>query len=231
VTRAPGTQALLSSRTLGAAVYFPLLVAATTVGDGLLPLHDDERAYELNMLPEWRDRLGILYGGAFTPENVLGYIYALLSSTTYREDFEGALEDDFPRIPLTTDETTFELLATEGLALVRLHLLEDLSVSLPRINGAGDLTIGEARYDETTNELWINATQRVGPVSPSAWETRIGNYQVLELWLRNRAGRRLARDEATELTRIVGSLAAAALRRPDIEALVEDLLEGEIVTA
>lgn len=231
VTRAPGTQAMLSSRTLGAAVYVPLFTAAATVGDGLLPLHQDERAYALNMVPEWRDRLAALYGAAFTPEDVLGYIYALLSSTTYREAFEGALEDDFPRIPFTTNPTTFELLATEGAALIRLHLLEDRSVTLPRIEGAGNLTIGEARYDETTNELWINETQRVVPVSTAVWATKVGSYQVVELWLRNRAGRRLGRDEAGDLTRIIGSLAAAEARRPDIEALVEDLLEGEIVEA
>ena len=229
VTRAPGTQALLSSRTLGAAVYVPLFVAAATpVNEGLLPLHADEQVYELNLEAGWRARLAELYGDAFTPTNLLGYIYAVLTLVTYRERFAGALEDAFPRIPFAADPTDFELLATEGAALVRLHLLEEPGLTMPRIEGAGDLTIGEASYDEATGRVAINATQFIEPVSPEVWAVRIGGSQVLELWLRNHRGRRLSGDEARELSKIVASLAAVEAKRPDIEALVEDVLEDAI---
>jgi len=229
VTRAPGTQALLSSRTLGAAVYVPLYIAAATGADDLIPLHEDERAASLNMVPEWQDRLRTVYGAAFTPENLLGYLYAMLTSNAYRERFAGQLEDDFPRIPFAADPTDFELLASEGTALVRLHLLEEPGLTLPRIEGAGDLTIGDPRYEPETKRLWINATQFLEPVSVEVWASAIGGSAVISQWLRNHVGRRLSRDEARELARIVASLSAAEARKPDIDALVEDILDAEML--
>lgn len=76
-----------------------------------------------------------------------------------------------------------------------------------------------------------HGTQRIVPVSAEVWAVKIDGAQVLELWLRNHRGRMLGRDDARDITMIVGSLAAAERLQPDIEALVEDLLEGEIVRA
>jgi hypothetical protein len=229
VTRAPGTQALLSSRTLGAAVYLPLFVAAATGADDLIPLHEDEQAADLNLQPLWHDRLRTLYGAAFTPENMLGYLYAILTSSVFRDRFAGALEDDFPRIPFTADPTDFELLAAEGSTLVQLHLLEEPRLATPRFEGTGDLVIGEWRYEPESERLWINTTQYLEPVTASVWATAIGGSPVLPQWLRNHVGRQLSHNEARDIARIVASLEAAEARRPDIEGLVEDVLDGELV--
>jgi hypothetical protein len=228
VTRAPGTQALLSSRTHGAAVYAPLFLAAATGHDELVPLLEDELAAVPNVAAEWLTRLAGEYP-AFSPENLLGYIYAVLTSSLYRDRFAGALEDDFPRIPFPADAELFEVLATEGRRLVRAHLLEEPGLDLPHIEGAGDLSIGEPSYDEPAGRLWINETQYLYPVTPAAWAVRIGGAAVLDQWLRNHRNRQLVRGEARELALIVASLTFAETVRPGIDAFVEDLLEGEML--
>jgi len=228
VTRAPGTQALLSSRTLGAAVYLPLYVAAAIGHDTLVPLHEDERVATPNISPDWLARLRAAYPG-FTPEDLLGYLYAVLTSEVYRERFGGALEDDFPRIPLPADPDLFGVLATEGRRLVAAHLLEEPGLTLPRLEGAGDLTVGEPRHEEGPERLWINATQYLEPVSPAVWTARIGGSPLLEQWLRNHRGRRLTGDDARELARIVASIEFAQTLHAGIDAFVEDLLDGEIL--
>jgi hypothetical protein len=80
VSRVPGTQALLSSRTLGAAVYVPLYQAAATGQDALIPLHEDEQTATPNIEAAWLTRLRTTYGTAWSPEAFLGYAYAVLSS-------------------------------------------------------------------------------------------------------------------------------------------------------
>lgn len=230
VTRVPGTQALLSSRTLGAAVYFPLFLAEATGHDALVPLHEDELAARPNLVAWWATHLATAYGTAWSPPALLGYLYAVLGSSAYRKRFAGQLEDEFPRIPFTADSALFALLAEAGSRLVRLHLQEEPITAVARLEGPGDLTIGEGRHDAAIDRLWINATQYLEPVSSSVWTTMIGGYAVLPLWLRNRRGRRLAGNEARQLAKIATWLAAAEALRTSIEGFVEDLVEGETLT-
>lgn len=231
VSRAPGTQALLSSRTLGAAVFLPLYTAAATGHDALVPLAEDERAATPNLDPAWLARLRDAYGAAWSPEALLGYLYAVLGSEAYRSRFAGQLQDDFARIPLTSDRELFEAVAELGSRLVGLHLLETVPTAVPLLQGVGDLTVGERpRHDPATQRLLINPTQYLEPVSAETWQTKIGGYQVLALWLRNRRGRRLSGDEARELARIAGTLADSTAVRDEIEEWIELVLEGPTLT-
>lgn len=233
VSRSPGTQALMSSRTVGAAKYFPLYKSSvhTVSGeDELLPLGEAELAATPNIEPTWLARLHVAYGEGFSPERLLAYIYGILISEPYRERFGSALEDAFPRIPLTADAALFITLADQASRLVHLHLMEATVPSQPRLEGAGDLRVGDERYEAETARLWINATQYLAPVSADAWAAKVGHYQPLELWLRNRRGRTLSRAEVSGIALIAASLAAAEAMRPDLEELVSEVLDGEMLT-
>lgn len=228
VSRVPGTQALLSSRTLGAARFFPLFVVAATKNDALLPMEEHEQEATLNLALGWHDRLREAYGAHFSPEGFLGYLYGVLTSAAYRDRFGASHEEDYPRIPLPADAEVFELVATEGLRLVRAHLLEAPGLVTPRLEGTGDLIVGDPRHED--DRLWINASQYLEPVSAEAWTAKVGGYSPLELWLRNRAGRRLAGDDVRELARIAASIALGETLKPGIDAFVEDIFEAETLT-
>jgi hypothetical protein len=231
VTRIPGTQALLSSRTLGAAVYFPFFVAAATGHDALIPLHEDEQAAKLNLDTDWERRLREAYAAKWSVEAFQGYLYGVLGSETYRERFAGQLEDGFPRIPFPADAGLFAEIAECGSRLIALHLLEGPISFLPRLEGRGDLIIGEARHDPAIGRLWINQTQFFEPVTATAWASAVGGYAVVQLWLRNHRGRRLSGDEARELARIIGSVTDAEGVRVEIDCLVDELLGGQALAA
>jgi hypothetical protein len=156
VSRAPGTQALMSSRTRGAAVYLPLYVVPATGNDQLLPLGEDETTARPNLDAAWSAVMALTYGPAFTPETLAGYLYAILGSDTYRERVADALSDDFPRVPLTADPQLFAPLAELGSRVVSLDLREiEPPGPRPRLSGVGDLTVENFRYEDAEERVWI----------------------------------------------------------------------------
>ena len=58
------------------------------------------------MNPGFRKYIDNRYGKAHTPEDILGYIYAILHSPDYRNRYADFLRTDFPRIPFPADMTS-----------------------------------------------------------------------------------------------------------------------------
>ena len=89
-----------------------------------------------NFAPEFRAFIDQKYGHHYEPEEILGYIYAVLHSPTYRRKYAEFLKIDFPRIPFVDDRQTFEKLSALGWQLVQAHLLKEIPPSprsrLPR---------------------------------------------------------------------------------------------------
>ncbi|HEX7369570.1 MAG TPA: type ISP restriction/modification enzyme, partial [Rhodanobacteraceae bacterium] len=56
--------------------------------------------------------------------------------------------------------------------------------------------------------VWINKTQYFEGIDPDTWAFRVGGYQVLEKWLKDRKGRELGIDDIVHYRRV-----AVALRR------------------
>lgn len=78
-----------------------------------------------NVTTVFRHFINTLYVKRLTPEEILGYIYALLHSPKYCALYAEFLKSDFPRIPFTSDVDLFRQLAAFGADLVALHLLQD----------------------------------------------------------------------------------------------------------
>ncbi len=239
-TRVPGTQALLSSRTMGAAVYFPLFLASVTQlaqEDHLLGESEHEQSAEVNFANGWFEHLRAAYGETVLEDvldgpRLLGYMYAILASASYRERFGAALSDEFPRIPFTADSKLFWALSKLGALLLAAHLGELHPPTLPRLEGLGDLCVSdEVHHDPGAQRLYVNATQYLSPVPAGVWDVRLGNYQPLEVWLRNRVGRTLSREDIRSLAQIVGMLASAADTLAEIEPLVGEALDGDMLEA
>jgi len=129
-----------------------------------------------------------------SPEDILGYIYAILYSRTYRKRYYDFLKYDFPRIPLPQNIEYFRKLAALGQNLINWHLLKDVQgPPRHRFEGEGDAVVSKVRY--TGGHVWINATQHFTDVPAEVWEYEIGAYQVCEKWLRDRKGSPLSHAE------------------------------------
>ncbi|EKG4576202.1 DNA methyltransferase, partial [Campylobacter jejuni] len=64
-----------------------------------------------NFKESFRTFIDELYKEKFSPQNILGYIYAVLFHKIYREKYFDFLKIDFPKIPFTKDKNTFKNLS------------------------------------------------------------------------------------------------------------------------
>ncbi|MCC3060840.1 DNA methyltransferase [Campylobacter jejuni] len=144
-----------------------------------------------NFKESFRTFIDELYKEKFSPEDILGYIYAVLFHKIYREKYLDFLKIDFPKIPFTKDKNTFKNLSKLGLKLVNLHLLK---------NDELDFNVGEAlfkdiknknfkiqkiKYNKDVKELFINESLYFNKVSPEIYEFKIGGYAVLDKYLKS----------------------------------------------
>ncbi|HEE9024116.1 TPA: DNA methyltransferase [Campylobacter jejuni] len=144
-----------------------------------------------NFKESFRTFIDELYKEKFSPEDILGYIYAVLFHKIYREKYLDFLKIDFPKIPFTKDKNTFKNLSKLGLKLVNLHLLK---------NDELDFNVGEAlfkdiknknfkiqkiKYNKDVKELFINESLYFTKVSLEIYEFKIGGYAVLDKYLKS----------------------------------------------
>ncbi|PAF42537.1 type ISP restriction/modification enzyme, partial [Helicobacter sp. 11S03491-1] len=75
-----------------------------------------------NFTSDFRAFIDEKYGENFTPEVILGYIYAILFHKDYREKYLDFLKMDFPKIPFSDSKEKFLKLSNFGQKLIALHL-------------------------------------------------------------------------------------------------------------
>jgi type I restriction-modification system DNA methylase subunit len=178
-------------------------------------------------LAEWLlPRLSTAYGFTPTPQEVLAYIYAVLYSPTYREVYAEALRSDFPRIPFVRDGEVFRRMAELGRRLIDLHLLRSKDLDPPRVRfeGEGDGQIQGVRYEPSSQRVYISKAQYFEPVPPQVWAYQIGGYQVLEKYLKDRKGRRLA--DPVHYLRVATAISLTLEVQAEIEAVYAAVAKG-----
>lgn len=101
----------------------------------------------------------------------------MLHAPEYRLRYAEFLRRDFPRIPFPERAEDFETLSALGWALVEAHLLRTVPKrGLADYHGKGSHEVEAVRYVPEEEAVWINQTQRFGPVPPEVWEFQIGGY-------------------------------------------------------
>jgi predicted helicase len=158
---------------------------------------------------------GSVNASEFEPEDVLGYIYAILHCPTYRVQFAEYLRMDFARIPITSDAVQFRQLVAIGKELIGLHVLNStapstLSLRFP-IAGSNEVARRHPRYMAPTADeagrVYINANQFVDGVPEDVWEFRVGGFQVAHKWINERAERALSFDDLTHYQNVLQAIA------------------------
>lgn len=173
-----------------------------------------------NFTPLFRSFIDKKYAYHFTPEEIFGYIYAVLHAPTYRSVFAEFLRLDFPRIPFVELRDDFERLATLGWDLAQKHLLRDVpQKGLGGFWGKGDYSVEKPTYAEADQSILINKTQYFKPVPKAVWEFHIGGYQVIDKYLKSRKGRTLSLDEIENVTNICNVLQFTIDAMAEIDAI------------
>jgi len=181
-----------------------------------------EEKLGLDFVPDGKGDLETTFG----PEDILYYAYAIFHSPTYRERYAEFLKIDFPRLPLTSDRELFKTLAERGEELVSLHLMESpvLNQLITRFPVVGSNEVVRVRYTERHKDapgrVYINKTHYFEGIKPEVWEFRIGGYQVLRKWLRDRKGRKLSFDDLFHYQKIIVALKETMRLTKEIDELI-----------
>ncbi|MGH6803668.1 MAG: type ISP restriction/modification enzyme, partial [Methyloceanibacter sp.] len=172
-----------------------------------LRLADDGDSPE-NLSSEFRAFIDARYEHHYTPEEIFGYIYAVLHAPSYRARYADFLRTDFPRVPFPESAENFETLSELGWELVQAHLLHELPrKGLATYPVKGDHAVEAVRYSRDEQAIWINKAQFLKPVPESVWMFHVGGYQVLDKYLKSRKGRKLSLDEINHFGVVADCLA------------------------
>ncbi len=147
----------------------------------------------------------------FGPEDVFGYVYAVLHSSMFRADFGVQLKTGFPRVPLAPEKSSFVELSRLGTKLVDLHTLQTSPSKVAEFPISNDDVVRRSDFqpnasDPDVGRVAINKTQYFDGVSLAVWGHQIGRYQVCHQWLKERVGRKLSYDEIVAYGRMVGTI-------------------------
>lgn len=184
---------------------FPLYLYEKTSQSGLFDESDVSRVPNISM-NLW-EKVTSFHGG-ITPESLFFYIYGIMNTPIYRNLFLPFLKIDFPRIPFTSLKEVFDDVAMLGGRLVSLHLLKspEIENSEVKFQGSGlNHKISSPRYLGNEKKLYINNQYFFENMDQTVWDFKIGGYQVLDKYLKNRKGQTL--EDPRHIIRIATALA------------------------
>ena len=200
--------------------YFPLYIYPDTENQqGNLFL---ERTP--NFSPEFLTAIKEKLGYIPTPEKIFYYAYSIFHSPTYRQRYAEFLKIDFPRLPLTKNDQLFNNLATQGEQLVNLHLLKSdkFNQLITTYEGQGDNQVTQVIYNDQLQRVNINPQKYFAGIPKQIWEFKIGGYQVLEKWLKDRkkGDRALSDEDIIHYQKIVVALQQTLKIMTEIDQLI-----------
>ncbi len=196
------TNQLMDIHSIGAQSYItPLYRYEKAIGEkGIEIISKTE-----NLSKKFRQFINETYGENITAEQIFGYIYAVLYSPEYREQYNELLRIDFPRIPFSESLQGFQNLARTGWELAQMHLLQ----KIPNLDIAD--FVGENRkvikVFWQNDKLYINPVSYFSGVSKAVFDYEIGSYQVLHKYLKDRNEEVLSLDEIEHLQNVIKVLA------------------------
>ncbi|MBM2816753.1 MAG: methyltransferase/helicase, partial [Ignavibacteria bacterium] len=174
----------------GGFAFFPLYIntengngSGNGNGNDFLFKEDGKRD---NFTKDFRHFIKSKYQNLYTPEQILGYIYAVLHSPTYRTKYIEFLKIDFPRIPFSDNENKFQELSKIGEKLINAHLLKEIptEITCPLLGGGNNFKVEAINFDK--GKVWFNNERYFDNVPEDVWKFFIGGYQVLDKWLKER---------------------------------------------
>jgi predicted helicase len=210
VTKNIGDRCYISIKTKETGYFFPLYLYPDEPVGAIyeLPLQKIQTKRVPNLTSQFLQAIKESLGSKPTPEEIFYYIYAILYSPTYRKRYEEFLKIDFPRVPLPSNKQIFEQLTNLGKELAEFHLLNHPSLDKTEIGfpKGGSNKVEKVSYDEKNQGVFINKDQYFEGISKEVREYRIGAYQVMEKYLKDRKGRKLSLDEINHYMKVAKAI-------------------------
>lgn len=194
----------ISTKTKETAYFFPLYLYPEQSEYQLFPQEKSKPERIPNFTNEFLQAVKESVGKEPHPEEIFYYIYAVLYSPIYRKCYQEFLKIDFPRIPLPSYYEVFKQLSNLGKELVDLHLFKASALEESEIafRESGSNIVNKVFYDEGNRRVFINREQWFEGILRETWEYRIGAYQVMEKYLKDRKKRKLSVNEITHYMKV-----------------------------
>ena len=177
-----------------------------------------------NLSPTFLKTIKEKLGKIPTPEKIFYYAYAIFHSPTYRTRYAEFLKIDFPRLPLTSNQKLFHELAIKGEELVNLHLMKSdiLNTLTTTYQTIENNQVSEVTYNSELQRVYINKESYFTDIPSHIWEFKIGGYQVLDKWLKDRknANRKLSIEEINHYQKIVIALTKTLRLMQEIDRII-----------
>lgn len=124
------------------------------------------------------------------------------------QKYKEFLQIDFPGIPFTSYYELLQQMSELGKQLVELHLLKSTPLRQPEAKYPiiGTDKVEKREYEEEAGRVFINSQQYFEGIPKEVWEYRIGSYQVLDKWLKDRKGRSLNPDDIEHYLKVITAI-------------------------
>ena len=211
----------LSNR--GAPYFFPLYICRDKLKGHLF----DENVSESKRIPNFTDDFLLAIRESLTteptPEDIFYYVYAVSHAPVYRKRYDEFLKMDFPRIPLVSNGRLFSKLSTSGRDLVDLHLLrhpelEKTGIGFP-VSGSDKVE----RVLRKDDRVYVNESQYFEGLSRDVWQYRVGAYQVMDKYLKDRKGSTLSTDEIEHYMKVAKAIKLTIKLQDKIDQVYPDV--------
>ena len=182
--------------------------------------HFENKVRIENFTPKFRKFINEKYG-EIKPEEILGYIYAILFHKEYRKKYLDFLKIDFPKIPFVESKDYFLKFAKLGEELYNLHLgnlkiQKEVGEPMFKDNKNKNEKIVKAIYNENEKDLFVNESLYFKNVDKEVWEYKIGGYQVLDKYLKSHKNENIDYEHFENVIKILA-------RSIEIEAEISEL--------
>jgi len=213
----------------GQTFYAPLYLYEDNEGQ----LYQEKGSKYPNYSPDFQNFIKNKYSFDLSPEEIFGYIYAILHSPTYRNKYLELLKIDFPRIPFIDNEANFKDLSELGWELVQHHLMKksygkNIS-SYPKSRDKEPDKVDRIKTSTGdkagTIRVGINEDQYFDNIPEEIWSFYIGGYQVLHKWLKYRRSdkKNLSFSEINHFHKMVNIIYFTIKQMEKIDNVVKDM--------
>jgi predicted helicase len=182
-----------------------------------------------NFTKEFEKFIKEKYKSELTPEQILGYIYAILYCPDYRKKYNVFLKIDYPKIPFISDYSTFIQLSNIGNDLIKAHLFENdfienikSNYAMFDIKGEGKREI--SKIDFSDNKVWINKNQYLQNINENIWNFKIGAFYPIQKYLKDRKGQILELENIDNLENQIIAISFTIEKINELENITKQLI-------
>jgi predicted helicase len=235
---------------------FPLKInKETNSGDEPKPaVHSNITTDFIQSLPYWAkentDEITLLKFGT----EIFYYIYGVLFSPTYRENYKELLTVDFPRVPFPSNYLLFQKMSELGKKIADYHLLIDEDVINTENNNKRKTNLKDfdseefkiRNYNYANNKIRFKIVDGkendpseliIENVSQEVWDFVIGGIPQLNNWLkerryssnkneRKRIKRGLTRNEINYFLKIINAIELTLKTLPELDAMYNRIMSN-----